>query len=411
MSGESWSLCTLGDAITLKRGYDLPKRLRTPGPHPVVSSAGPSGCHSEAKVDGPGVVTGRYGTLGEVFWVPHPFWPLNTALYVRDFKGNDPRFAFYLLRSLDLAHFNDKSGVPGVNRNDLHQMEVLLPPVEEQRAIAHLLGALDDKIELNHKTNDTLAGLCQALFKSWFVDFDPVVSNLQGDMPSMDPAVAALFPASLSDSQGDVAPSGWASRPLAEAATYINGKAFRPSHFAPTSSGLPVVKIAEIKHGVSGQTNFTEQQCDRKFLLRDGDILFSWSGSPETSIDTFIWSGGAGWLNQHIFKVVPDRGLPRAFVFCLLKSFKGTFIALAKTKQTTGLGHVTRHDLRQETFTVPPSPVLECFADRADPLLAQLLANLLQSRTLAALRDLLLPKLLSGEIRLREAEELVEEAV
>ena len=178
---SEWRNATLGGMIELKRGYDLPQRERSRGEIPIVSSSGVTGYHSEAKVPGPGVVTGRYGTLGEVFYVADDFWPLNTTLYVRDFKDNDPRFVSYFLRSVNFLAYSDKAAVPGVNRNHLHQAQVRYPNnPAEQRAIAHILGTLDDKIELNRRTNETLEALARALFKSWFVDFDPVRAKMEG---------------------------------------------------------------------------------------------------------------------------------------------------------------------------------------------------------------------------------------
>ena len=171
---NEWRELTLGEVLELKRGYDLPRRQRSAGSVPLVSSSGISDYHAEAKVKGPGVITGRYGTLGKVYFVTEDFWPLNTTLYVRDFKGNDPRFIAYFLRSLDFSACSDKAAVPGLNRNHLHEAAVRVPPLTEQRAIAHILGTLDDKIELNRRMNQTLEEMARALFKSWFVDFDPV---------------------------------------------------------------------------------------------------------------------------------------------------------------------------------------------------------------------------------------------
>ena len=172
---DNWREASLGEVIELKRGYDLPQRRRIMGSVPLVSSSGVTDYHVEAKVKGPGVVTGRYGTLGEVFFVPSDFWPLNTTLYVRDFRGNDPRFVSYFLCGIEFSAFSDKAAVPGLNRNHLHQATVRYPTdIGEQRAIAHVLGTLDDKIELNRRMNQTLEEMARALFKSWFVDFDPV---------------------------------------------------------------------------------------------------------------------------------------------------------------------------------------------------------------------------------------------
>jgi type I restriction enzyme, S subunit len=134
----------LGKVVTFQRGFDLPHRARRRGLIPLVSSAGVTDYHDTAMVTPPGVVTGRYGTIGELFFVTEPFWPLNTTLYVRDFHGNDPRFVFYLLQRFDFATFSGKSGVPGVNRNELHAETVRLPvDIDEQRAIANALSDVD----------------------------------------------------------------------------------------------------------------------------------------------------------------------------------------------------------------------------------------------------------------------------
>ena len=140
---EDWEVCTLGDVLILQRGFDLPTRLRKEGNVPIISSSGISGWHNAAKASGPGIVTGRYGTIGDVFFVESDYWPLNTTLYVRDFRGNDRRYIFYLLQQVDFLSHSGKSGVPGVNRNDVHQELVLLPPVKEQRAIATALSDVD----------------------------------------------------------------------------------------------------------------------------------------------------------------------------------------------------------------------------------------------------------------------------
>ena len=140
---EPWRQANLGAVATLQRGFDLPHRSRIFGSVPVVTSSGFGYTHSEARVCGPGVVTGRYGTIGQVFIVEEDFWPLNTTLYVKDFHGNDPFFVAYLLRTIDFQSHSGKSGVPGVNRNDLHQLIVGLPPLSEQRAIAVTLSDVD----------------------------------------------------------------------------------------------------------------------------------------------------------------------------------------------------------------------------------------------------------------------------
>ena len=163
----------LGDLITLKRGYDLPEKVRIAGPYPVISSAGVSGWHNEYKVEGPGVITGRYGTLGEVYYVEEEYWPHNTALYVQDFKGNDPKYIYYLLSCLGRIRTSDKSAVPGVNRNELHEMAV--PAIEDltsQKKIREVLESIDAKIALNNRINAELEAMAKTLYDYWFVQFD-----------------------------------------------------------------------------------------------------------------------------------------------------------------------------------------------------------------------------------------------
>src|SRR5690554_973155 len=163
---HKWAEKKLGELLTLQRGFDLPVNDRLPGHYPVVASTGIVGTHSQAMVEAPGVVIGRSGSLGGGQYIEQDFWPLNTTLWVKDFKGNDRLFCYYLLKSLDLARFNAGSGVPTLNRNHIHPLVVRVPlDVDEQREIAHILGTLDDKIELNRRMNATLEATARAIFK------------------------------------------------------------------------------------------------------------------------------------------------------------------------------------------------------------------------------------------------------
>jgi len=216
---SDWRIGKLGDFIELKRGYDLPQAKRIVGSVPLVSSSGISDSHAEAMVKGPGVVTGRYGTIGQVFYVPDDFWPLNTTLYVRDFKGNDPKFISYFLKTVDFFAYSDKAAVPGVNRNHLHEASAVVPPLQGQKIIAEFLGSIDDRITLLRETNATLEAIAQALFKSWFVDFDPVRAKMEGRAPEgMDEATASLFPDSFEESELGLVPRGWRIGTLADVA-------------------------------------------------------------------------------------------------------------------------------------------------------------------------------------------------
>jgi type I restriction enzyme S subunit len=167
----SWHECTLGDVVKLQRGHDLPERGRVDGPVPIVSSSGITGRHNVAKADPPGVVTGRYGTIGEVFFVDKPYWPLNTALYVVDFKENDPRFTAYLLRNLLKNHKSEKAAVPGVDRNVLHLLKVRTTERRQQERVVSVLSAYDDLIENNRRRIALLEEAARMLYREWFVHF------------------------------------------------------------------------------------------------------------------------------------------------------------------------------------------------------------------------------------------------
>ncbi len=143
-----WPTVRLGDEVTLQRGHDLPAQRRRQGQIPVISSSGVTGFHDEAKAHGPGVVIGRYGTLGSVTFVDGPYWPLNTTLYVKDFHGNNPSFVRFFLETIKYESHNDKTSVPGVNRNDLHAIQVSWPPLDEQATIATCLGSVESRIEV-----------------------------------------------------------------------------------------------------------------------------------------------------------------------------------------------------------------------------------------------------------------------
>jgi len=167
----SWHECTLGDLITLKRGHDLPNTNRIEGDIPVVSSSGITGYHNEAKAAPPGVVTGRYGTLGEVYFIEQDYWPLNTALYVIDFKDTDPRFSAYFLKNTLKSYKSDKAAVPGVDRNVLHALKVRAPDRDTQERIVDVLSKYDDLIENNKRRIELLEEAARQLYKEWFVRF------------------------------------------------------------------------------------------------------------------------------------------------------------------------------------------------------------------------------------------------
>jgi len=399
--------------VALQRGHDLPDQERRPGNVPILGSFGVTGFHDTVKANGPGVTIGRSGaSFGVAAYTDKDYWPLNTALYVTDFKGNEPKFVFYFFKEFDFSGYNSGSAQPSLNRNNLYGIPIRVPQPSVQKQVAGVVSALDDRIALLRETNATLEALAQVLFKSWFVDFDPVHAKQQGRaLESMDEATAVLFPESFEESELGLVPKGWKTCPIYDLATYINGAAYKA--FEPNSErlGLPIIKIAELKSGVTSQTAYSDVAMPEKYRIETGDILFSWSGNPDTSIDTFVWQHSPAWLNQHIFRVIPHATEERSFVLQMLKHLRPVFAELARNKQTTGLGHVTVADMKRLHVIRPDKAALDLFNEMAAPIHERVFENEKQAQTLATLRDTLLPRLISGQLRLPEVEAMIEEAI
>lgn len=281
----------------------------------------------------------------------------------------------------------------------LKQMAIILPSLHEQVLIANIFDSFDKRISALSETNATLEAIAQALFKSWFIDFDPVHAKAEGRKPEgMDAETAALFPDGFEESELGLVPKGWGAKAVYDIATYINGASYRSFEPNDERRGLPIIKIAELKSGVTTQTRYSSVNMPDKYKINYGDILFSWSGNPDTSIDTFIWSQGAAWLNQHIFRVLPHSNQEHSFVLMTLRHLKPVFAEIARNKQTTGLGHVTIADLKRLKIVTPPSTILDRWNAVVTPILDQAFIMDCRSKILSHLRDTLLPRLISGQL-------------
>ena len=320
-------------------------------------------------------------------------------------NGISSRFLAYLLEFLEPSSFAEGTALPYLNAGDLARAPVELPPPKQRESIAAILGALDDKIDLNRQMNRTLEEMASALFKSWFIDFDPVTAKLEGRQPfDMDVATAALFPAEFEETPEGPVPKGWQIRNLDEIAEFLNGLALQNFRPKVGEASLPVIKIADLRAGRPSGSEEATANIPKQYIVEDGDVIFSWSGS--LMVD--VWCGGRGALNQHLFKVTPiglPNWLPMHWVHVHLPDFQG----IAADKATT-MGHIRRHHLSDAKVVLPPAAIIAAANKNMSVWLELTVANRVESRTLTALRDLLLPQLLSGEIRIKDAEKLVEAA-
>ena len=319
----------------------------------------------------------------------------------------DSRFLYYQFSSPKIRSWIVDNGigssVPGFNLGMLKSIELNIPPLPEQKAIAHILGTLDDKIELNRKSNETLEAMAKALFKSWFVDFDPVKAKAEGRPTGLPAEISDLFPDSFEDSELGEIPSGWEVKALDEIAHFLNGLALQKFPPEDGAATLPVIKIAQLKKGDSTGADRCSTAVPSDYVVRDGDVLFSWSGS--LAVD--IWCGGDGALNQHLFKVT-SKTYGKWFFYQWVNHHLPDFQEIAQGKATT-MGHIQRHHLSEAKVLIPPPSLLAAMDSAFTALLDRAFGLRRQSKDLGSIRDALLPKLISGEIRIPDAEKNLEE--
>lgn len=361
------------------------------------------------------------GTLGQVGLIPNqPFSRYVVSQSQMKLACNKQKalseFIYYFFKSpagqAALLANTSQTGVPAISRpvTSLKAIRLRLPPIAEQRAIAHILGTLDDKIELNRRQNETLEAMARALFKAWFVDFEPVRAKMEGrwqrgqSLPGLPAHLYDLFPDRLVESELGEIPEGWEMRSLDSIANYLNGLALQK--FPPESEDefLPVIKIAQLRAGNTTGADKASTRIKPEYVVVDGDVLFSWSGSLEVE----VWNGGRGALNQHLFKVTSAE-VPKWFYFFATRHHLSDFRAIAAGKATT-MGHIQRKHLTDARIAVAPPESMKKFDAVIASLFDQLVSNAQQSRTLAQLRDTLLPKLIAGELRIQDAERFIEAA-
>lgn len=351
---------TLGDVVTFQRGFDITSRDLKTGMYPVISSSGINGYHNEFMVKGPGVIIGRKGTLGSVHFINDDYWPHDTTLWVKDFHNNYPLFIYYFLKTLALEQYDVGTSNPTLNRNHIHLLPVSIPDVKNQQSIASVLSSLDDKIDLLHLQNKTLEQMAEILFRQWFVE------EVKDD---------------------------WIEKPLDQIAEYLNGLALQK--FPPISGEpvLPAIKIREMNQGITDSTDIVSGNIPDKYIIDDGDILFSWSGS----LDVIIWSGGKGALNQHLFKVSSSE-YPKWLIYFATRMFLPEFRDIANDKATT-MGHIQRAHLTQSTLKIPHKEDIQRFDEIISGLFDKIIINKKQISVLETTRDTLLPKLMNGTVR------------
>ncbi|HMC66740.1 MAG TPA: restriction endonuclease subunit S [Gemmataceae bacterium] len=371
-----------------------------------------TGWHDEAKCRGPGVTVGRSGaSFGVVSFTRNDYWPLNTVLFATDFHGNDERFIYYLLKTIDFSGYNTGSAQPSLNRNHLRHISVRVPVPPEQRAIAGVLGALDDKIEQNRRTSAALERLARAVFRAWFVDFEPVKAKAAGaaGFPSMPQPVFDALPTGIVDSELGPVPDGWEVKPLPAIFDINPPRQLRKGELAP------YLEMKDMPTAGHAPDDWIERAAGSGMRFKNGDTLVAritpCLENGKTALVDFLNNGQIGWGSTEYIVLRPNEPLPPIFAYCLARTNEFRDYAIQNMTGTSGRQRVAPTALDHYRIAAPSATVAMVFGGIVQPLFDLIRSNMNESRKLAALRDYLLPKLLSGVVRVREAERAVAEAV
>ncbi len=396
MGGE-FAETTLGTLLAFANGRSSPERADGL-PHPVYGSNGVIGQASEANADAGSIIIGRVGSYcGSLYLSKQRCWVTDNAVRATALNDNDSRFLFYLLSTLSLNNWRAGSGQPLLNQDILSRIPAAVPQPTEQRAIAHILGTLDDKIELNRRMNETLETMARALFKSWFVDFDPVRAKAEGRDSGLPKAIADIFPDRFEDSELGEIPEGWTVGTLGDVATNPRS-GVQPSDIEATTPYIALEHMPKRCIALS-EWGTADGLESNKFQFKRGEILF---GKLRPYFHKVGVAPVDGVCSTDIVVMTPREEAWFGFVLSHVSST--AFVEYTNAGSTgTKMPRTSWAEMARYPVVIPPEGVAEAFTAQIRQAVERLIASIHESRTLAALRDALLPKLISGELRLPAA--------
>ena len=330
------------------------------------------------------------------------FWVNNHAHILRGNKQADTRFLMYALSNLDVSGYLTGSTMPKLTQRNLCRVAIPTPPLREQRAIAQILGALDDKIELNRRMNETLEAMARAIFKDWFVDFGPTRAKIEGRDSGLPTHIADLFPDRLVDSEMGPIPEGWEVRPLVDLIELNPNRPLRKSQDAPylNMANMPT-------QGHAPAVVFTRPYGSGMRFM-NGDTLAAritpCLENGKTAYVDFLEDGQIGWGSTEYIVMRPKPPLPNEFAYFLARSDRFREFAIQNMSGTSGRQRVQAKALSLFPMTNPSRKVAEAFGTLIHSFIVRASVTSGESRSLAGLRDSLLPKLVSGAIRLHKVE-------
>lgn len=372
------------DFITLQRGFDLPKKDRIDGDYPVVASTSIAGYHKKFKVEPPGVTTGRSGSLGEVLYLEEKFWPLNTALWVKDFKGNQPHYVYYFLKTLNLQDYNSGAGVPTLNRNHLDNIEIDVHDENEQQKIATTLSTFDDLIENNTRRIGILEEMARLIFREWFVYYRyPGYEN--------DKLVDS------GTELGDV-PEGWEARKLKKFGRVETGKTPRKKDPENYGAYMPFIKTPDMHDQffvIKTSDNLSEigAKSQKKKTLPPNSICVSCIGTAGIVAIT----SEPSQTNQQINSIILKEESSREFLYYSIKDLRPLMEKIGSSGAT--MTNVSKGKFEVLEVVWPGEELIKRYHEKVTSMFDQIQVFQKQNLKLKSTRDLLLPKLISGRVK------------
>ena len=353
-----------GNLITLEYGKPVRDKESKDGAVPVYGTNGQIGTsHLPPLCEHPSFILGRKGAYRGVHYSEIPFSVIDTAFFAEPISDKvDLKWAYYKFLTYDINRMDSGSAIPSTDRYEIYAIEVDLPDVGTQRRVVAVLDSIDKKIKVNDKINDNLQQQALAIFQQELLR--------EGELPE-----------------------GWSTGSLLDVANYLNGLAMQKFRPVDGESGLPVLKIKELRQGsCDASSELCSPNIKPEYIVHDGDVIFSWSGS--LLVD--LWCGGTCGLNQHLFKVTSEK-YPKWFYYAWTTHHLARFVAIAADKATT-MGHIKREELAKAEVVIPDAASMERIGGILQPMYDLIISNRIENRKLAALRDTILPQLMSGEL-------------
>ena len=391
---------TLGSLLSLSNGKSSPERSNDL-PYPVYGGNGIIGFSDKTNSNSGTIIIGRVGSYcGSVYFSDGPCWITDNAIRANATDGNDSRFLYYMLHTLRLNDFQTGSGQPLLNQTILSQILATIPTPSEQRRIAHILGTLDQKIELNRQMNETLEATARAIFKSWFVKFDPVKAQVEGRKPAcVDTETAALFPPALQDSRLGEVPEGWKVATIDEVFNLTMGQSPPGSTYNEDGEGMPFYQGRK-DFGFRYPTRRVYCTAPKRFAEKADTLVSVRAPVGNINMVKEKCSIGRG------VAAIRHKSGSRSYTYYAMQFLQEVFSRYEA--EGTVFGAINKTDFQTLPYLRPPDEIVEAFERLVHPLDQTIENNENESRTLAQTRDTLLPKLLSGEIHVDAAAEILE---